>query len=279
MKPGSHPTVDQSEVIDLLNPSISCTLRNEYELQKNIAYATGSYISEYPVICGGFTFDDDNNEDGNEFCYEMGFADCQPPKLSSLRYDFNFTKKNIFTNTILQNFRVASASVAISEHTLWVTGGLESGIYDKYYQSTEFINLCQPSRPGPNLPKGHGEHCMVKIDDKIILSGPADKYSNPYEENTLIIDLASNFSSMTYGPNMKNPRWLHSCGTFERNGKEVMIVAGGLGSESASTEIWDPKSDEGWVQGNFLVFEKHQIFHFFRETNFAQFLIFLTNVP
>ena len=85
MKPGSHPTLEQSEVIDLLNPYADCKLRNEYELQNNIAYATGSYISEFPVICGGFTFDDDNNEEPNEFCYELGVADCQPPKLSSIR--------------------------------------------------------------------------------------------------------------------------------------------------------------------------------------------------
>ena len=125
------------------------------------------------------------------------------------------------------------------------------GLFDKYYTSTEFINLCQPSRPGPDLPKGHGEHCMVKINDKIILSGPADKYSNPFEENTLIIDPASNFS-MSYGPNMKNPRYLHSCGNFKLDGNEVIIVAGGLGSESASTEIWDPKSDKGWIEGNLI---------------------------
>ena len=92
---------------------------------------------------------------------------------------------------------------------------------------------------------------MVKINDKIILSGPTEKYTNPFEENTLIIDPASNFS-MTYGPNMKNPRYLHSCGTFELNGNDVMIVAGGLGSESASTEIWDPKSDQGWIEGNLI---------------------------
>lgn len=49
-------------------------------------------------------------------------------------------------------------------------------------------------------------------------------------------------------------RDLHSCGTFQYNGKTMVIASGGTGSEGylSSTEIWDPMSEDGWILGNKL---------------------------
>ena len=88
------------------------------------------------------------------------------------------------------------------------------------------------------------DHCMVKINDLVIISG-SDYLT---EAKTLIVDVSADFS-ITFGPNMKVSRTLHSCGTFNYNNNSVMIVTGGISSEPYSTEIWNPYSNEGWTKG------------------------------
>ena len=114
---------------------------------------------------------------------------------------------------------------------------------DHYLNTTEFVSF-EPSRPGPELPMNIADHCMVKINDLVIISG-SDYLA---EAKTLIVDVSADFS-ITFGPNMKVSRTLHSCGTFNYKNNSVMIVTGGIASEPYSTEIWNPYSNEGWTKG------------------------------
>ena len=55
---------------------------------------------------------------------------------------------------------------------------------------------------------------------------------------------------MSNGPQLVNGRDRFACGTFESGAKTMAIVAGGFdGKSSVSTEIWDPMSENGWVEG------------------------------
>ena len=100
--------------------------------------------------------------------------------------------------------------------------------------------------PGPDLPMLFGRHCMTKIDENsVIIIGGDFSYSQ-----TVLVDVGRNFS-MSPGPPLIHHRWSHACGTFNYNGKPIVIVAGGydLSSTNLSTELWDPISGYGWVEG------------------------------
>ena len=91
------------------------------------------------------------------------------------------------------------------------------------------------------------DHCMVKINESLVaLTGGRNSIAT-----TLLVDLSNNFT-MKEGPPLINGRQNHACGTFEFDGKTMVILAGnGIeGFDSTLTEIWDPSSNDGWVQGN-----------------------------
>ena len=63
---------------------------------------------------------------------------------------------------------------------------------------------------------------------------------------------------MSNGPQLVNGRDRFACGTFESGAKTMAIVAGGFdGKSSVSTEIWDPMSENGWVEGKKKILSKH----------------------
>ena len=72
---------------------------------------------------------------------------------------------------------------------------------------------------------------------------------------------------MSNGPQLVNGRDRFACGTFESGAKTMAIVAGGFdGKSSVSTEIWDPMSENGWVEGKKKILSKHNsadCLHFF----------------
>ena len=141
-------------------------------------------------------------------------------------------------------------------------------LVDYGLKTTEFVRCQSPylmdceyiSKPGPELPVGFKEHCMSRIDNLVILSGalgsggPTDNFKPIRAADTLVVDISNNFT-MAYGPKMIESRFSHSCGSIYHNGKTYMIVSGGFSidtdDELATTELWDPTSDEGWIEGKF----------------------------
>ena len=70
---------------------------------------------------------------------------------------------------------------------------------------------------------------------------------------------------MSNGPQLVNGRDRFACGTFESGAKTMAIVAGGFdGKSSVSTEIWDPMSENGWVEGKKKDFVKAQFSRLFK---------------
>ena len=67
---------------------------------------------------------------------------------------------------------------------------------------------------------------------------------------TLIVDTTD--FSMTMGPNTTYESAWHSCAYFRYEGKNHVMVMGGVTrkGEVATTQIWEPTSDHGWIKGN-----------------------------
>ena len=90
---------------------------------------------------------------------------------------------------------------------------------------------------------------MVEISDDIIVF-----IGGTYAiTHTIMVNITDDFS-MAEGPPMLQPRYYHSCGSFELDGKIMVVVTGGYdGSDVISTELWDPESNEGFIEGTIQV--------------------------
>ena len=99
---------------------------------------------------------------------------------------------------------------------------------------------------------------MVEIsDDMIVFIGGTYAITN-----TIMVNITNDFS-MSEGPPMLQPRYYHSCGSFELDGKIMVVVTGGYdGSDVISTELWDPESNEGFIQGTIQVSILRSSFYF-----------------
>ena len=89
---------------------------------------------------------------------------------------------------------------------------------------------------------------MAWMDDKHVVLIGANK------GQTLIVDTTD--FSMTMGPNTTYESAWHSCANFQYQGKNHVMVIGGVTrkGEVATTQIWEPTSDQGWIKG---IFEYH----------------------
>ena len=206
-----------SEVIDIVHSNITCKSLTNFPVQISQAFG-GVLENNIPIVCGGWS---DNYKYAQSNCYIIG-------------------KEGIATT--MSQPRFFGASAVISKDTLWITGGTLTE------QSTDFIKFNQASEPGPDLPMKFLEHCMVKINENlVVLIGGID---NQNQAQSLIVEVSKNFS-MSQGPSLIQGRYDFSCGLFELNGNPAVIVAGGYdGFNSISTEIWvQNSSNNGWLVG------------------------------
>jgi len=223
----------KTEIIDLIDPRLKCDLLTDTRLQWA---SVGGLVTNLPLICGGETDDGFGNKIASNECY---------PKTSLGRvFDMN------------ENRRYA-ASVVLNNDTLWVTGGNNG---NKDLSSTEFISFGQPSSRGPELPFSVNSHCMVQYDSsKVYLIGgyQSDRDNSETSKKTWIIDPTNGFV-INRGPDLNEERFYHSCGKFNYNGRDILIVAGGVNEKGFldSVEILDPLShgENVWKYGPRLPF-------------------------
>ena len=100
---------------------------------------------------------------------------------------------------------------------------------------------------------------MVQYDSsKVYLIGgyQSDRDNSETSKKTWIIDPTNGFV-FNRGPDLNEERFYHSCGKFNYNGRDILIVAGGVNEKGFldSVEILDPLShgENVWKYGNFLV--------------------------
>ena len=122
---------------------------------------------------------------------------------------------------------------------IWITGGYDG---NKTFASTEQIYLNKTIRTGPTLPKPINDHCMASDENTIFFVGGTIDWSKGSKEvltynKSNIFEGHATISPMIYG------RKGHGCTVFysKHYGRNVLLVAGGTGSNGASTsaEILD----------------------------------------
>ena len=204
-------TVNNTTIIDLgLEPN-----HKHYQIRiKNIIPKPSSFVQ--PIIYGISSFKISSN-----YCFVIG-------QMSEKR-------------EMLQRRYNASSVIFKNRTVAWIVGGTDHGSLN----STEFIRLNMASREGPKLPFTIYAHCMVLYkENAIYIIGGCQ--NGTFSKKTWIVDPTNGFQ-IRQGPSLNIPRASASCGKMEINGKIVLVVAGGQGSDYLdSVELLEPLSDQGW---------------------------------
>jgi len=169
--------------------------------------SVGGYVHETPLVCGG-----SDNIGGTNSCLPYD-------EISLNQWRILASSVVIYNETILQGEKFLSQE-------LWITGGYNTETGEDF-SSTEIVSLLEgTSRSGIELPVTVNSHCMVKYNSThVYLIGG---YQNGrISKKTWIFDPTKNYEYFE-GPELNEERYWHSCGKFYNQGKEFIIVAGGV---------------------------------------------------
>ena len=112
-------------------------------------------------------------------------------------------------------------------------------------QNIRIIWLNQVATVGPDLEYSLSDHSMIAINSTtILITGSPNLLGD-----TLVVD--RNDFTVKIGPKMSSPGISSASGMFEYKGKSMVIVAGGnpLDPGYSTSELWDPSSNQGWLEG------------------------------
>ena len=142
--------------------------------------------------------------------------------------------------TKMSTARKWSSSAVLDDDTLWITGGHDDSAF---LLTTEFVRADGSSVPGPDLPDEFGRHCVTRVNEThVMLTGGYN-----IDGATVLVDVRD--FSMVYGPSMSHHRYQHACGTFQHEGKPMIIAVGGYEFLAVQTsEILDLELGR-WVRG------------------------------
>ena len=127
---------------------------------------------------------------------------------------------------------------------------------------SELIQYNEPAVKGPNLPFEAWGHCVIKCDEStiFIIGGQQNKVLS---NKTWIVNPLTGFQ-IKEGPPMNVRRRGHSCGKMEKDGKTVLVVAGGFDeslSDLDSMEYLVLSDDQGWKLGKASLAGQFSIFN------------------
>ena len=142
--------------------------------------------------------------------------------------------------------RASAASIVLNHNMLWIVGGHNG---DAPLQSSEFIQLGQPTVKGPDMPFTMVQSSMVQYDEKSIYIIGGHQNSS-VSKKTWIVDPTNDFK-IEEGPSLNFERRIHGCAKMTINGTTVLVVAGGHGRDGPldSVEILNPSNDNKWTLG------------------------------
>jgi hypothetical protein len=154
------------------------------------------------------------------------------------------------TSASMNSVRIYAAAAQLQDGKLLVTGGFNGPSLN----TTEMLTEEGWESNIPSLPVTISAHCMVTVNSTTVMA--IGGYQNgQWSGKTFYFTFGE--GSWTEGPELKNKRYLHSCGKIRRNkeSQEMSIfVAGGYdGSSLSSVEILDEGSNE-WQTGSELPF-------------------------
>ena len=163
------------------------------------------------------------------------------------------------------------------ESTAWIVGGYgsknsttttgtlylnQTSLISFVYVFSELLRYNEPAVKGPNLPFEAWGHCVIKCDEStiFIIGGQQNKVLS---NKTWIVNPLTGFQ-IKEGPPMNVRRRGHSCGKMEKDGKTVLVVAGGFDeslSDLDSMEYLVLSDDQGWKLGKASLAGQFSIFN------------------
>ena len=201
--------------------------------------AVGEKFDNHFVVCGGL----DNSYEPKGDCTSFGA----------------FRAKSF---QMIEKGRVGASSVLLNATTMWITGGKNDGTA---LSSTEYVTL-DGSTKGINLPFTVSGHCMVKLDETVILlvGGEQDE---KISEKTYVINVTNEFD-ITEGPSLNRTRSNHGCGILKDEfGNEIVVVVGG--NSVKEVELLNISLIEEWSFGKLIIFfQSSQIALYFEFLSF-----------
>ena len=238
------------EVINLDESSSNFTCENLPDHPLELIYATGQLFQMIPLICGGYS--------GNENCFCNGLENGkwhQVTRLPSCDFGSWGMASTLFPMKNKANNQV--------EEVLVLTGGRtnegESHNIVKVFNGNIWnLDII------PRIPNSVYHHCLVAIDDSHLVLIGGMTYNvhdescahNDYTRKVYVFDVIKN--KWISGPNLNECRARHSCGVMkmlnQNTGEveKVVVVAGGDNQDQHhnTTELlfWN-NLDQGWVMG------------------------------
>ena len=194
----------------------------------------GAMFGNSPILCGGY-------KDFGSFPRSLDTCITYQDSQWSQSYSMILNRKG-------------AAGVQVNSTTFWILGGYYfDASYPSssvYIDSTEFIIQGQSNGvPGPKLPYGMLDMCVVKLsENEIFVMGGRNESS--VRNEVWIYDPQNGFAR-NQGPSLNTGRYAHSCSTMRHGKKTIIIAAGGLSSMKnliKFVEIYDP-TDNTWHSG------------------------------
>ena len=199
-------------------------------LSKYIVGATGGFIGEKMLICGGSIGDSDDSI--SRECYLLH-------QVRSIDEQINM-KKN----------RKWAASIVMG-NKLWILGGMTGEHGSVSDRTSEFIDIDGHREDGPDLPAGLERHAVVKINETtaMLLGGyPAynfKKYSKTWY-------YTQHQTEWIPGPNLNHARCSHTAGLIYDSitQEEYVVVIGGIGNSGNLKSIeYLSRDGSEWKEG------------------------------
>ena len=218
MTTGSPPTTSvKTDSFDLV-ASTTCQSMPAYPL--TVYHATGAFVSNRVVICGG-TYPSVTSQ-----CYSLGK---------------NETEWKPSGNLITPRYGAASVEM---HGKLLIFGGYNAG----YLQSTEEMDVeAGTTTIGPSMPLAIGYPCTVKINSSTVLI--IGGIGSSYLKSTYFY--SNNEKTFKAGPYLMVPRSYHTCNILSNGNGSYVVVTGGYdnGVYTDSTEYLDLDEPTIWKTG------------------------------
>ena len=220
----------KTEIIDLEDPSYSCTKANSFPIAKD--RAIGGWINQKPFICGGY--DGGPGSSISSLCYNL--------------HDNGEWKKDQ-TSLNIPRRSSAKGSVVMNGNHLVVAGG-SSGT-GQFLNTIEVVTPSSGSKTlSTKLPSDTFGGCIVKWDHTTfaVIGGYGGK-----RQSTTFVDLITDTYSA--GPKLNIGRSYLACHEMTFKGETFIVVTGG-GDEDGkrkSTEVLSKSSPNNqWQKGKDL---------------------------
>ena len=212
-----------SEVIDLEDPMSRCDNLGPYQ-NPNASHATGALLNDVPFICGGGSL---SKREYYDTCHTPGSKE---------------------TLAVMSSPRRGAASIVITDklagtnvNRLFVTGGTRDIGPASIETTTEFVLQDQTATiRGPDLPMALTFHCLIQVNSStsMLIGGSSN---NIHKSDKAFYYNAKPMSWELVGSRLRQGRFFHSCGKVLKDGKHVIVAAGGYVDNekrgSRSTEI------------------------------------------